>query len=129
VRYDRFSYELHSDVIDVATILDTVPSPYVLIVTGSQSLSKRQEAPMPPSSSDTSSRPTSTSAKNATVSGPLLDRIQILTTPIITSLLVVFFLLLPILYVGISALVGIQVPPRMLEIGKSTNVGKERKDQ
>ena len=121
---------------DISALIDGLPTPYVFILTGSQKAttppSKRQEAPFP-SESKPADEPSQTSRPgdngNSTAGLPLLGRVQILTTPIITSLLVVFLLLLPILYVGISALAGIQVPPRMLEIGKATTVGKDRKDQ
>lgn len=131
---------------DISALIADLPSPYIFILTGSHKASnppsKRQETPWP-SESEPAGEPSETSPSddqpsdtprlgdngNSTDGLPLLDRVQILTTPIITSLLVVFLLLLPILYVGISALAGIQVPPRMLEIGKATSVGKERKDQ
>jgi len=113
---------------DTSSILADIASPYILIVTGSHaSAAKREELPL--QSSSQLVKPSNPVNDNTTVQGPLLDRVQILTTPLITGLLVVFLLLLPILYVGISALVGIQVPPRMLEIGKSMQVGKDRKDQ
>lgn len=40
---------------------------------------------------------------------PLLERVQLLSTPVITSLLISFGVLIPILMFGISALAGIQV--------------------
>ncbi|CAD6586053.1 MAG: hypothetical protein TREMPRED_004322 [Tremellales sp. Tagirdzhanova-0007] len=119
---------------DVFTSLSSrIPSPDLIILTGSStfpSLTKRQEAPLP---SNTSSIPseTGTSPINTTVpiGGPLLDRVQLLTTPIITALLITFGLFIPIIGFGVSALVGIQVPPRMMEISKSMTVGKDRKEQ
>ncbi|RXK36546.1 hypothetical protein M231_06205 [Tremella mesenterica] len=96
---------------------------------------KRQEQPFPsdsPSSpEDPDDEPSSTPTRNSTIptGGPLLDRVQIITTPIILGLLISLGVLLPILVVGISALAGIQVPPRMLEIGKSLSVSQERKEQ
>ena len=128
----------------------------MLIVAGTRKLSplksqahqdlKRQEWPFPSdptetesataSSTATSSPEESTSSvprpdRNSTIptDGPLLERVQILTTPVITGLLLSFGVLLPILYVAVSALAGIQVPPRMMEIGKSLSVTKDRKDQ
>ncbi|KAK4685939.1 hypothetical protein P7C73_g4196, partial [Tremellales sp. Uapishka_1] len=115
----------------------------IIILTGTPSLLKRQdeETPFPedpdPSPSSTlgataTSTSTATSGPNNHTlpdpSAPLLQRVQLLTTPIITSLLITFFVFVPIIAMGISALAGIQVPPRMLEISKS-NVGKEKKDQ
>ncbi|ORY33424.1 hypothetical protein BCR39DRAFT_519954 [Naematelia encephala] len=94
---------------------------------------KRQEYPFPPSSSSssitTTSTATSTSAPGNSTKGPLLDRVQILTTPIIVALLISFLIFIPIVGLGVSALAGIQVPPRMMEIGKGLTVGKDRKDQ
>ena len=114
---------------DVFGTVSHLPSPQLLILTGSSSLSKRQEAPLPAQTSSLPhSRPTGINTTLPT-NGPLLDRVQLLTTPIITGVLVTFGLFIPILYLGIYALVGIQVPPRMLEIGKSMSVGRDRKDQ
>ena len=119
---------------DVFTILSSrIPSPDLIILTGSStfpSLTKRQEPPAP---SNTSSIPSQTPGSpintTAPTGGPLLDRVQLLTTPIITALLITFGLFFPIIGFGVSALVGIQVPPRMMEISKSMTVGKERKEQ
>jgi hypothetical protein len=58
-----------------------------------------------------------------------LDRVQLLTTPIITALLISLLIFVPVVMFGVSALAGIQVPPRMLEIGKGMTVGKDKKDQ
>lgn len=122
---------------DLTSTIESVSTPYILIVTGSHasgSKHKRQED-LNPSKSSTYVGHSSTSIgspsnnNDTKIDGPLLERVQLLTTPIITGLLVTFLLLLPILYVGISALAGIQVPPRMMEIAKSTNVSKDRKDQ
>ena len=104
------------------------PSPELIILTGtssSPSLTKRQD---PPSPSDPTSDPSSTSGLNTTVptGGPLLDRVQLLTTPIITALLISLGLFIPIIGFGVSALAGIQVPPRMMEISKGMIVGKDR---
>lgn len=117
--------------VDTTTILADIPSPYILIVTGSHATAaKRQEIPLQSSSQLASpSILAKDNSTNSTAHGPLLERVQILTVPLITGLLIVFLLLLPILYVGVSALVSIQVPPRMLEIAKSMQVGKDRKDQ
>ncbi|KAK6909425.1 hypothetical protein L486_00927 [Kwoniella mangroviensis CBS 10435] len=134
------------------SIPSSLPEPYILLLTGSSSSSssssqeKRQERPFPThitdsaSATTTLSGPTSTSTsepssrpnRNSTIpskDAPLLERVQLLTTPIITSLLITFGIFLPILGFGISMLTSIQVPPRMLEIGKSLSVGKDRKDQ
>jgi UPF0716 family protein affecting phage T7 exclusion len=45
--------------------------------------------------------------------GGILARYQLLTPGLITTLLVVLFILLPIMYFGISALASIQSPVRM----------------
>lgn len=118
----------------------SLPSHSLLLITGSRSSSKRQkrqeERPFPTYPSTTSSviaRPTSSSPSkhNSTIptDGPLFDRVQILTTPIITALLISFGIFIPLAAFGVSALASIQVPPRMMEIGKGLVVGKERKDQ
>lgn len=120
--------------------LSSLPSHSLLLITGSRSSSKRQkrqeERPFPTYPSTTSSviaRPTSSSPSkhNSTIptDGPLFDRVQILTTPIITALLISFGIFIPLAAFGVSALASIQVPPRMMEIGKGLVVGKERKDQ
>ncbi|WVW86154.1 hypothetical protein I302_108195 [Kwoniella bestiolae CBS 10118] len=131
------------------SIPSTLPEPYILLLTGSPSPNenkKRQERPFPThithsaSATTTLTAPTSTSTaeptsrpnRNSTIpskDAPLLERVQLLTTPIITSLLITFGIFLPILGFGISMLTSIQVPPRMMEIGKSLSVGKDRKDQ
>lgn len=70
-----------------------------------------------------------TTAPGNGTDGSYPDYFDIFTTPLITALLVSFGLLLPILLFGIYSLAGIQVPPRMMEIGKSLSVNKDRKDQ
>lgn len=112
-----------------------------MLLTGTHPpVEKRQERPFPKHSSTSASSATGTSTSTATPSsgkhnstiptgGPLLDRVQILTTPIITGVLITFLIFLPIIGFGIWALAGIQVPPRMMEIGKGMVVGKEKKDQ
>lgn len=60
---------------------------------------------------------------------PLLDRIQLFTTPLLTALLVSFLIFIPVIMLGISSLAGIQVPPRMMEISKGLQVSKEKKEQ
>ena len=130
----------------LSAALDSLPAHDLLILTGSAtSLSKRQEAPFPSPSPDPEDPqdpqdpqepqepqdPQPSGPINTTLptTGPLLQRAQFFTAPIITGLLVTFLIFMPILYLGINALVSIQVPPRMLEIGKGMTVGKERKDQ
>ncbi|WVQ74165.1 hypothetical protein IAR50_003758 [Cryptococcus sp. DSM 104548] len=118
-----------------------IPSSALIVLTGSPpSHTKRQEYPFPsgPSSSYTYSQsetspssPTST-LRNGTIppkTAPLLDRVQILTTPIITALLVTFGIFIPLLAFAVSQLVGIQVPPGMMNIIPREKMGKERKDQ
>lgn len=51
------------------------------------------------------------------------------TAPLLTGLLISFGVLLPILVASIKMLHGVQVPPRMMEIGKVKAVTKDRKDQ
>ncbi|WRT70228.1 uncharacterized protein IL334_007223 [Kwoniella shivajii] len=135
----------------LASIPSDLAEPYIILLTGSGSASssiqendnvKRQERPFPThitqsaSATTTLSQPTSTSTttprRNSTIppsDAPLLQRVQLLTTPIITALLITFGLFIPIAVFGISMLTSIQVPPRMMEIGKGLVVGKEKKDQ
>lgn len=138
------SLELTTLTTDVATLASTLPASHLILLTGSRKVTKpeaRKERPFPShSSSTTHSAPSSThtsgsghhgSKHNSTVptTGPLLDRVQILTTPIITGVLITFLIFIPIILFGVYALVGIQVPPRMMEIGKGLTVNKDRKDQ
>lgn len=130
--------------------LAQVPVPasrHLMLLTGTHPpIDKRQERPFPQrpsstsaSSSSSTSTSTSTSTSSATPSsgrhnstiptgGPLLDRVQILTTPIITGVLISFLIFLPIIGFGIWALASIQVPPRMMEISKGMVVSKDKKD-
>lgn len=110
------------------------PTPDLIILIGSsssRSLTKRQEILAPSSTSVAAFQTTSSTSRQNTTTpvGPLLDRVQLLTTPIITALLITFGLFVPIIGFGVSALVGIQVPPRMMEISKGMAVGRDRKDQ
>jgi len=61
-----------------------------------------------------------------TTSG-VLDKYQLLTPALITSLLVFFFIILPIVFFGINALASIQNPIRM-DMTKSFNA-LEKKNQ
>ncbi|KAL7418502.1 hypothetical protein Q5752_006960 [Cryptotrichosporon argae] len=105
----------------------SLPERHLILYTGT-----RQERPFP--SSTTLSSPSSTASTSPTLTSPgngfepVLDRVQILTTPVIMALLISLGVLLPILLCGISQLAGIQVPPRMLEISKSATT-KEKKEQ
>ncbi|WVR07684.1 hypothetical protein IAU60_004726 [Kwoniella sp. DSM 27419] len=131
--------------------IPAVPSdlaePYILVLTGSGSTSaspeKRQERPFPTHISQTATTTATATAtatatetsrpeRNSTIppsDAPLLQRVQILTTPIIVALLITFGLFIPIAGFGVMMLTSIQVPPRMMEIGKGLVVGKDRKDQ
>lgn len=129
----------------LTTLSSRLPSSHLIVLTGSRSQAKvdpkaqthahaelkRQERPFP--SHTTTAQPSSTHSggMNTTIptSGHLLDRYQLLTTPIITALLISFGLFVPIILFGVNALASIQVPPRMMEIGKGMVVGKEKKDQ
>jgi len=108
----------------------------MMLLTGTHPIDKRQERPFPlrpTSSSSSASRPSSSSSdrSNSTIptGGPLLERVQILTTPIITGVLITFLIFLPIIGFGIWSLAGIQVPPRMMEISKGMIVSKDKKDK
>jgi hypothetical protein len=155
VGFDPYSRTLQWDLLGLttATLLDALttlssrlPESHLILLTGSRTSSKtsksqshtelkRQERPFP--SHTSTSRPISSStaspggSSNTTLptDALVLDRYQLLTTPIITALLLSFGLFIPIIVFGVSALAGIQVPPRMMEIGKGMIVGKEKKDQ
>lgn len=116
--------------VDIFSQVSKLEGSYMVILTGSPSLAKRQEYPSASSSFAAADPTSSQGGINTTIArdGPLLDRVQLLTTPVIAGFLVSFLLLLPILHLGIASLAAIQVPPRMLEIGK-TLVNKDRKDQ
>jgi len=59
--------------------------------------------------------------------GGILKKYQLLTPELITSLSVFLFIMLPILFVGLSALAGVQNPIR-LDVSKTFNA-QERKNQ
>ena len=60
---------------------------------------------------------------------PLLDRVQLFTTPLLTALLISFLIFIPVIMLGIKSLADIQVPPRMMEISRGAQVSKEKKEQ
>lgn len=130
------------------TGLNTLPPYDVLILHGSRAASassrplsfdKRQTAPDDDDERPFPSRPSphepgAGSGRNRTngtvpTDAPLLDRVQILTTPVITALLISFGIFVPLIMFGVNALAGIQVPPRMLEIGKTIAVSRDKKEQ
>ena len=80
---------------------------------------------------DMSSQPfafSAAAAANTTLPlGGILKRYQILTPGLITILLVVFFIFMPVLFVGMKALASIQNPVRT-DVSKSFNA-QERKNQ
>ncbi|KZT40689.1 hypothetical protein SISSUDRAFT_1043807 [Sistotremastrum suecicum HHB10207 ss-3] len=61
------------------------------------------------------------------VTGGLLKRYQFLTPALITSLLIVLFIFVPMLFLGINALAGIQSPLRSDNVPKG--VGLDKKNQ
>ncbi|OCF38208.1 hypothetical protein I316_00433 [Kwoniella heveanensis BCC8398] len=156
---EKFVIALDSSADSLPSIPSTLSEPYIVLLTGSLSSSsaeKRQERPFPThitesatatatetesatatetgsatSTATATDSPTETPRRNSTIptGGPLLERVQLLTTPIITSLLITFGLFIPIATFGVMMLTSIQVPPRMMEISKGLVVGKERKDQ
>jgi len=82
-------------------------SNHIVIFTGSPShLYTRQN------SSDYNSSPSSIFGGNTTVLevGGILKRYQILTPALITTLLITFFVLVPVIMFGVSALASIQSP-------------------
>ncbi|KAJ8508433.1 hypothetical protein ONZ45_g9289 [Pleurotus djamor] len=101
----------------LASIAESFPE-YVVVYAGSRSaLSKRQAV------SETVQEP----AKVALPSGGIFKRYQLLSPALISVLLVSFFILFPLLFVGISALSSIQSPLRV-EAPKGYS-DKERKNQ
>ncbi|THU77488.1 hypothetical protein K435DRAFT_877774 [Dendrothele bispora CBS 962.96] len=112
----------------LSTTLSSLPFlNHLTIVTGSPirstlSLYKRQE---PETSSVLSSALSNASTKQK---NGILHNYQLLTPALITTLLVVLFLFLPIMYFGISALASIQNPIRLEAQPKGYNAAK-RKNQ
>ncbi|KAJ2926200.1 hypothetical protein H1R20_g10880, partial [Candolleomyces eurysporus] len=68
-----------------------------------------------------------TAANDDLPEGGILKRYQLLTPGLISALLVVFFVLIPVLFVGINSLAGIQSPVKM-DIPKGFNA-QEKKNQ
>jgi hypothetical protein len=71
-------------------------------------------------------------ATNTTISLPghgLLSKYQLLTAELITSLLVFFFIILPIVLYGIKALASIQNTIRIIDTTKSSFNALEKKNQ
>ncbi|KAJ7645949.1 vacuolar ATP synthase subunit S1-domain-containing protein [Mycena polygramma] len=101
---------------ELATLAATFPN-YLIIYTGSSSPSfAKRAAPM-----------AVTSTRNGTSTGGILAHYQLLTPGIITTLLITFFILVPVIMVGIQSLVSIQSPLRN-EIPKSFDAA-EKKNQ
>lgn len=128
--------ELKSDVV----LPRDLPERHLVVVTGTRDLAKRQAVTEEPFESAkvpevVSSLPSvsvadeSIAAKKNETDGSKSKYNTYLTTPIITALLISFGIFIPIVVMSISALASVQVPPRMLEIGKALSVDKARKDQ
>ncbi|KAJ7721455.1 hypothetical protein B0H16DRAFT_1790638, partial [Mycena metata] len=101
---------------ELATLTATFPN-HLIIYTGSSAPSfAKRAAPI-----------TGSIIRNGTDTGGILARYQLLTPGIITTLLVTFFVLVPVLMVGIQALASIQSPLRN-EIPKNFNAA-EKKNQ
>ncbi|KAJ7188977.1 vacuolar ATP synthase subunit S1-domain-containing protein [Mycena filopes] len=100
---------------ELATLAATFPN-HLIIYTGSSAPSFAKRA-----------APITGSLRNGTDTGGILARYQLLTPDIIITLLVTFFVLVPVLMVGIQALASIQSPLRN-EIPKSFNAA-EKKNQ
>lgn len=119
-----------------------MPERNLVIVTGTRDLSKRQEieepfesakvpevvSTLPSAVADVVVEEVDSVAKNKT-GDTKPQHNTYLTTPIITALLISFGIFIPIVVMSVSALASVQVPPRMLEIGKALSVDKSRKDQ
>ncbi|KAF9057305.1 hypothetical protein BJ165DRAFT_1397599 [Panaeolus papilionaceus] len=120
---------------ELSTLASIFPD-YLVIYAGSPLPShlrnKRQQPDIPDrpilAMDSGSTLPTFTASVNWTEpTGGILHRYQILSPALITSLLVVFFLIVPLIMVGIQALSSIQSPLRV-EAPKGFNA-QERKTQ
>ncbi|KAF8966397.1 hypothetical protein BDZ97DRAFT_1807682 [Flammula alnicola] len=106
---------------------------HLVVYTGSPlhaSFMKRQSPDTPdrPILDLSSPPPAQTFAANTTLpSGGILKKYQLLTPGLITALLVAFFVLVPVLLVGLNALASIQNPVRS-DVGKTFNA-LEKKNQ
>ncbi|PPQ68857.1 hypothetical protein CVT26_001691 [Gymnopilus dilepis] len=116
---------------ELSTLASMFPN-HLMIYTGSllPSLMTKRQAPDTPdrpvlnlSSSDPAFAPSNTSLPT----GGILKKYQLLTPVLITSLLVTFFVLLPVVFLGLNALASIQTPVRS-DIGKSFNA-QDKKNQ
>lgn len=79
--------------------------------------------------SESVASPLQSETPEPTASEPAKKHSAYFTEPIISGLIVSFFVFLPILFIGLYSLSSIQVPPRMMEINKTQGVNKQRKDQ
>ncbi|KAJ7744702.1 hypothetical protein B0H16DRAFT_1664034 [Mycena metata] len=124
LKYGTFTKHLVSPIIDrptdallateLATLTATFPN-HLIIYTGSSAPSfAKRAAPI-----------TGSIIRNGTDTGGILARYQLLTPGIITTLLVTFFVLVPVLMVGIQALASIQSPLRN-EIPKNFNAAEKK---
>lgn len=124
--------ELTTDV----SIPSDLPERHIVIVTGTRdpSLAKGEREIETSETGSYAQRPTveevETAAKNRT-GGDDDDAppAMYFTAPLLTGLLIFFGILTPICIVSIRMLSGVQVPPRIMEIGKVKAVTKDRKDQ
>ncbi|KAF8901744.1 hypothetical protein CPB84DRAFT_1777323 [Gymnopilus junonius] len=112
---------------ELSTLSSTFPN-HLVIYTGS-SFSRRQAPDVPDRPIlDLSSSSVVLAPGNTTLPvGGILKRYQLLTPALITSLLVTFFVLLPVVFLGMNALASIQTPVRS-DLGKSFNA-QEKKNQ
>lgn len=114
--------------VELSALASTFPN-HLVIYTGSRLRSRRQAPDITDrpildlSLSDAPLPPTNTTLP----AGGILKRYQLLTPALITSLLVTFFVLLPIIFLGMNALASIQTPVRS-DLGKSFNA-QEKKNQ
>ncbi|KAJ3505523.1 hypothetical protein NLJ89_g7372 [Agrocybe chaxingu] len=101
------------------------PSPFIFLKRQADDSADRPILDL--SSQDLSAPSSFATADNSTLAkGGVLKKYQLLTPGLITALLVVFFILLPVIYVGLSALASIQNPLRV-DVSKSFNA-QERKN-
>ncbi|KDR74531.1 hypothetical protein GALMADRAFT_250537 [Galerina marginata CBS 339.88] len=117
--------------IELSTLASTFPD-HLVIYTGSplhSSPSKRQAPNTPdrPVLDLSISADTLAPANTTLPTGGILKKYQLLTPGLITSLLVTFFILIPVVLMGMNALASIQTPIRS-DMGKTFNA-QERKNQ
>jgi hypothetical protein len=115
--------------------LPALPKRHLVVLTGTRDLSKlksesrRDERPFEEFEDELKDKKPSTKPGKNDTTTPGPEHYEYFTTPLLSALLVTFLIFLPILFLGLYALSGIQVPPRLMDINKSVSVNKQRKEQ